>query len=425
MDYIKIPPNSKIVIGNCTLDPNIPFPVMMTEEDKKNGDVAISSIKAGLINAIAHKGSDKDKIANEHFDYYKNIILSEKDAVKNMLLAAKVRIEKKDYQNAEILLKAVCAIEKQEEAFILLSTVYAYLANENKEKNPELYEGYDSLILETLKSAHAIFKDSENVLYELASFHYREGNYDIAENYLDKFLEKVNDADPRKQIAQKLKVKCEKYIDEEDRTSEVYDLIMMDRTDEAETKAKALYDEHKNEYQFNLMYGWALRSNGKFKEAKEYLMNALKLGGNDAELYNELSLVEWETGDKELAKEYMQIASDLDEKSPIFVSNLALMCISTDSLEDAESAIYSLIKRDKNDPMIETIVKSYNQKAKEPFVYPHEDDEHDDSECSCGHHEHHSDSKCTCHNHGNEDDHDCNCNHNHKKGECNCNQHNK
>ena len=62
MDYIRIPPDSTLVIGNFTLDPSIPLPVIRTEEDKKNGDVAIASIKAGLINAISHKGGLKDDI---------------------------------------------------------------------------------------------------------------------------------------------------------------------------------------------------------------------------------------------------------------------------------------------------------------------------------------------------------------------------
>lgn len=417
-DYIKIPLESNIKIGTFTLDPEIPLPVLRSEEDKKTGDVALSSIKAGLISAIAHHTSNKDEIANKNIEYYKNIILSEKDAIHNMLFAAKVRIEKKDYANAETLLKAVCAMQKDEEAFILLSSVYAYLAAENKDKNQEAYDGYDTLILETLKSAYSIFRDSINIPYELASFHFREGNYDIAENYLDTFLKRVSDDDARKKTAEKLKEKCQHYIDEEDKMSEVYDLIMMERNDEAETKAKALYDEHKKDYQYNLLYGWALRTNNKFDKAKEYLMHALQLGGNDAELYNELSLVEWEIGDKELAKEYMQIASDIDEKSPIFASNLALMCINTDALEEAESAIYSLIKRDKHDPLIDTIVKAYNEKSKEPFVFPPDDNaDKGEHKCECGHHHDHDEHECSCghhHSHDEQNEHKCNCIHHHE-----------
>ena len=63
-DYIKIPPNSNIVLGTYTLDPSIPLPVLRSKEDKKTGDVALSSIKAGLISAIAHSSSNNDKIAN-------------------------------------------------------------------------------------------------------------------------------------------------------------------------------------------------------------------------------------------------------------------------------------------------------------------------------------------------------------------------
>ena len=267
-DYIKIPPNSNIVLGTYTLDPSIPLPVLRSKEDKKTGDVALSSIKAGLISAIAHSSSNNDKIASSNIGYYKNIILSEKDAIKNMLLAAKVRIEKKDYINAETLLKAICVLEKNEEAFILLSSVYAYLASENKDKNEQLYEGYDTLILETLKSAYALFPTSVNIPYELASFHFREANYDIAENYLDTFLKRADDNDVRRKTAEKLKDKCKNFIDEEDKISEVYDLIMMERNDEAEQKAKSLYEEHKGLREYNLLYGWALRTNNTFANAK-------------------------------------------------------------------------------------------------------------------------------------------------------------
>ncbi len=432
MDYIRIPPDSTLVIGNFTLDPSIPLPVIRTEEDKKNGDVAIASIKAGLINAISHKGGLKDDILDENFDYYKDIILSEEDAIKNMLLAAKVRIEKKDFENAETLLKAVLNLEKIEEAFIMLSTVYGYRAKEYENKDEKMYDGYDSLILETLKAGYSVFKDSVNLPFELGSFHFREGNFELAENYFETFLKRADDDDVRRKPAEKLLQKCKKHIEDEDNVSEIYDLVMTNRFDEAEEKVKKLYKSHENDYQYNLLYGWTLRNAKKFDEAQGYLMKALKLDGHDAELYNELSLVEWEIGDKQRAKEYMSLAVDIDDESTIYPSNLAMMCFELSDIEEAEKAIYLLIERDKNDPYIKMLVDVYNQLSKDKFVYPDgfegEDDEHEcgcdhhhehGHECECGHHHEH-DHECEC-GHHHEHDHECGCGHDHEHDhECGC-----
>lgn len=412
--YIKIPENSTIKYAGFTLDPSKPLPVVMTEEDKKRGDVALSSIKTGLITAIAHRVSDK--IANEYFDYYKDVVLSEKDALKNLIVASQVRLEKKDFKNAEVLLKAILNLSPSVDAFILLSSVYASLASENENKDKEAFEKYDTLTLETLKAAHKAFGDDPSILMELGCFHFREGNYESAEEYFNSFLKNAMPSDKRRANAESLKQKATKAIEEEEKVAEISDDIMMDRRESALTKAKELFDKHQNESRYYILYGWTLRVNEKYTDAKDVLLKALKMGGEEAVLFNELSLSEWEVGSKELAKEYMKMAADLDSSSSIFASNLALMCISLKEQEEAERAIYSLIERDKNDPMIQELVEAFNKISDHEFVYPRsvENDEHN-HECrydgDCNHH--HSESGECTHN-----DDECKCGHHHDNCEC-------
>lgn len=420
--YIRIPPESNIMYASFRLDPSKPLPVVMSKEDKERGDVSLSSIKTGLITAISHRGTDE--IAREYFDYYKDIILSEKDALKNLEAAASVRLEKKDYKNAEVLLKALIALSPNIEDFIMLSTVYASLAKNAENKDQAEFEKYDALTLETLKSAHKLFGDEPSVLMELGCFHFREGNYENAENYFDLFLKNAPLSDERRSNAEILKKKATLAIEEDEKISEVYDELMMDRGESGEEKAKALFDAHPKDEQYHLLYGWVLRVNKKFQEAREILLEALKLGGNEAELFNELSFCEWEIGSKELAKEYMQMASDIDTVSALFVSNLAYMCIHLKDIEEAERSIYELIRRDKNDPMIKELVSMFDEISDHKFVFPPDenDEEHqEDHECECGYHHEHGE-HCDCehrdhlHSHDSDGDHDCACSH-HKKDE--------
>lgn len=416
--YIRIPPDGNIMYASFRLDPSKPLPVVMTKEDKEKGDVSLSAIKTGLITAISHRGTDE--IAREYFDYYKDIILSEKDALQNLNAAARVRLEKKDYKNAEVLLKALVALSPNVEDFILLSTLYASLAKDAEKKDIDAYEKYDALTLETLKSAHKMFGDEPSILMELGCFHFREGNYENAENYFDLFLKNAPLSDKRRENAENLKKKATLAIEEDEKISEVYDDLMMDRGEIGEEKAKALFAAHPKDEQYHLLYGWALRVNKKFKEAREVLLEALKLGGEEAELFNELSLSEWEVGSKDLAKEYMQMAADVDTVSSLFVSNLAYMCIHLKDFEEAERAIYELIRRDKNDPMIKELVSMFDASADHKFVFPPDEKEGDETvsdDCGCNHHG--DNDRCTCHDHHGEGE----CHHEHVEHECKCGHH--
>lgn len=428
IEYIKIPPESNIVIGKTKLDPSIPLPVIRTDKDKENGDVDFSSIKAGVISVLSHYGSDKEGFVHQYFDYYKSIVLGEDNAVFNLLTAAKVRIEKKDYDNAETLLKALSVISPHEEVFILLSSVYAFKANEVKDSDSDKYEAYDTLILETLKAGHTLFKKSDAIIYELASFHYREGNFSKAIEYLDEFISTYKNEDARLSNAKKMKEKATEALDKEDEYAEVYDLIMTNRYDEGVKKALALYEKYDKEYQYALLYGWALRVSGHFKEAKDVLLLCLKSDNTDALFYNELAMAEWEVGSKELAKEYMKTAEDLDKDNASYSSNLALMSLYTKDYESAERALYSLIERDDNDPMIEMLIKEYNASSGTEFVPPenfvkkHENSGEDDHHPTCGH-DHHS-------HEGDESEHSCECEHDHHHShdhhhghECACGHH--
>ena len=404
IEYIKIPPGSSVTLGGVRLNPEIPLPVLRSGNDNTS-DVELSAIKTGIIYALSHYASDSKGFAHKYLDYYKSIILGEENAVLNLLTAAKVRIEKKDYDNAETLLKAISILMPNEETFILLSAVYAYKAAEAQKTNIEDYEAYDNLVFETLKAARAMFPQSSDIAYELASFHFREGNFVSAAEYLDEFIASYKTEDARLKNAKKMRNKVAEAMEKEDEYAEVYDLIMTDRFDEGIKKALALYEKYNKEYQYALLYGWALRVSSKFEEARNVLLSCLKSDNTDALFYNELAMSEWEVGSKELAKVYMKTAEDLDRDNPSYSSNLVLMNLYTSDYENAEKSLYNLIETDDKDPMIDSLIKEFNASAPYKFVYPNRDkDEH---ECDCHDKEHiqsdehhHSDhTHCDCHKH--------------------------
>ena len=382
IEYIKIPPESSIVMGGVKLNPEIPLPVVRNDKDN-TGDVELSAVKTGIIYALSHYASDNSGFVQKYLDYYKSIILGEDNAIFNLLTAAKVRIEKKDYDNAETLLKAISIITPHEEVFILLSAVYAYKAAAFKNIDSEKYEAYDNLVFETLKAGRVMFPSSSAITYELASFHYREGNFSKALEYLDEFISAYKTEDARFLNAKKMREKTVEAIDKEDEYSEVYDLIMTSRYDEGVKKALSLYEKYNKEYQYALLYGWALRNAGSFHEARSVLLSCLKSDNTDALFYNELAMAEWEVGSKDLAKEYMKTAEDLDTSNASYSSNLALMSLYTSDYENAEKSLYNLIERDKNDPMIDTLIKEFNSSAPYEFVYPAGFEKKDETEHKC------------------------------------------
>jgi Flp pilus assembly protein TadD len=102
---------------------------------------------------------------------------------------------------------------------------------------------------------------------------------------------------------------------------------------------------------------------GSFEEANQAFLRCLELGEQNADIYNELSICSLELGDKELSKNYLEIALELDEGNVKLLSNLAFLYMRDEQFNQA----YELLKKaeaiDPKDPAIVHLNSEYAKRT--------------------------------------------------------------
>ena len=147
-------------------------------------------------------------------------------------------------------------------------------------------------------------------------------------------------------------------------------------------------------------------------------MKCLELGERSADIYNELSICELETGGRELAKTYLETAADLDPENLTVASNLSYLYLQDSQFDEAREYLEKARYLSGDDQIIRNLIDEYEKKTREKIgeliheeivhddtKHDHADDDDDayaaeiaeiekdripdEDECCCGHHHHH------------------------------------
>ncbi|MCQ2398282.1 MAG: hypothetical protein MJ052_03155 [Sphaerochaetaceae bacterium] len=353
--FITIPENRKI--GKTELKSNIPLPVQF-EKGQKPEDLDLASIAAGLIKVCAHDAG------NAHFEYYREILLEmQPDTVKELNLAAIAKSKKKEFDFAEELMLAVNHISRLPESYVNLAVLYAQMTVDfHKKGNDALADMYDDRILDILKECSEKHPDYAPAYSEISAYHMRHGDVETARDFLEKFVSLTKDA-KAKESAKKTLDGLNKMISSKDRILYAYDKMMMGCSDEAVETINGYLASNKPCWEAFFIRGWAKRALDDFDGAQKDLLESLKIDGQNAEVYNELSICARESGNIELAKSYLQIASDLDDESVVYLTNLAFLHLADSEFSEAREMIEKARALDAQDPQLLSIIKDYEEKT--------------------------------------------------------------
>ena len=353
--YITIPDNRKI--GNFLLRNDIPLPGQF-EEDQKPEDLQLTSIVAGLIKVAAYD------CENENFGYYRNVLLEmQPNVVEELNTAAIAKSNKKEYEFALELMLAINHICELPESFINLAVLYAQITvNYHKNGDDITADMYDDKISEILNDCLKKYPDYAPAYSELSAFHMRHGDIENARDNLEKFVKLSKDEKDKKQ-AQKTLDQLNKMISSKDQILYAYDKMMMGLSDEALEVCNKYLAANEPCWEAFFIRGWAKRTLEDYDGAQKDLLESLKLESKNAEVYNELSICSRESGNIELAKSYLDIASDLDPESVVYLTNLAFLHVSDGEFAEARECIEKARALDSNDPQLKYIMKEYEEKS--------------------------------------------------------------
>ena len=426
--YISVPESINTKLGSFVVDPNKKLPVQLPDgkKDMDENDVSVENIVSGMLTIIAYDE------AHPNFHYYKDFINNlEPGLAEKLNTAAIAKEQQKDYDFAEELFLAVYHLLPQSASCINLATLYSFRAVDARDKkNDDDEDNYLLLAKRTLQDGLKRFGENENVLSELASFEAYMGNLEDAKEYLDRYMAVATEGE-KKQEMKKILKQINFQLENDNEIKEAYDFVMLGLPDKALPVIEKFISSNPKVWNGYFLKGWALRIAKRYKEAKEALLECIKLGESNSEIYNELSICELEDGNRELAKTYLESAADLDNENLNILSNLSILHLMDGEFDEAREYLEKARYLSGDDKIVKELIDQYESLTGEKIgeliheeIVKDEESDYDpdddgyaaelaeianddngcDDHCSC--HDHHHHQGCSC---GEQTDGGCGC----------------
>lgn len=353
--FITLPESR--TFGNTTIDSSIPLPIQFPEGSLVD-DIDFNSIVAGLIKVVAWAPE------NENIAYYKKLLLEmQPDVVKELNLAAIAKSNKKEFEFAEELMLAVKNLSDAPESYINLAVLYAQMTVQlHKDKNDTLADMYDDRIISILNECREKHEKYAATYSEISAFHMRHGDIENARDNLARYVELEKNAKKREQ-AQKTLDSINRMLTSRDEIMYAYDKMMMGCPDDALEAMNKYIAANDKRWESYFIRGWAKRVLEDYSGAQIDLLESLRLDGSNAEVYNELSICARESGDTELAKNYLEIAVDLDGEDVIYLSNLAFLHLASGEFSECRELLEKARAIDPEDPQLKYLISEYEDKT--------------------------------------------------------------
>ncbi|MFA5446714.1 MAG: tetratricopeptide repeat protein [Sphaerochaeta sp.] len=365
--FITIPESAAQIIEGFTIDPTIEIPVQLpADKDRMESteEITIELIISGMLKILAWDPG------HPHRSYYRDFVLAvQPDAAQELNIAAIAQEQKGNYLFAEELFRSVCALTLQSEAFINLATLYSRIAAADQDKG-EVYDTNQQKALQTLKSGLDTLEDDPDLLREIGFFHLYQGNVEVARSFLERYLESDGPEDEKRAHTKKIMEDIQAKLSDDERLMAAYDAIQMNNEIEAIRLLDVFLSDNPTIWNAWFLKGWALRRERRFSEAQEAFLKALSFSEGSSDLYNELAICSLESGERELAKEYLNTAIDLDEENITLLSNLAYLHLADGELDLAREYLEQCRALDENDPVIIKLIEDYQRESGEMVGSP-------------------------------------------------------
>ncbi len=364
--YISLPQTMRQEINGFTVDPSKKIPLQLNPgqaEVDVSKDVRLEMIMAGMLKVIAWDTENPDT------DYYKQFVLAlQPDAVKELNLAAIAKAKVKDYDFAQELFLVVNHLDPQPSTFINLAVIYGELAAKfEADGNETEADMYQEKLQHILQEGLRLYPQDIDLLSEYGTFNLYQGNMEIAREYLDKYLELAPDSPKKKQVANMMGDVHEK-LDDNKTIMQAYDEIQMGNDEQAIKLLDEFLKDNPKVWNAWFLKGWALRRLANYQDALPCFMKCLELGEVSSDIYNEVAICTLEVGNRELAKDYLDIALDLDPENIKILTNLAYLHLKDGQLDKARHLLERARVIDERDPGVQHLMQDYQQQTGEQLA---------------------------------------------------------
>lgn len=349
--FITLPDSLPQEHNGFAFEPSIPIPVQLAGAEKAIDPaqgIRIEMIAAGLIKVIAHDPG------NAHSVYYRSMLTAlQPDVVHELQLAGVAKANNNDLDFAEELFLAASYLNPHiPELFVNLSVLYGQKARLAMDANRQ--EAYDEAVgmqVAVLKRGLEHNPLSELLLSESGMLHLFLGNDEIAHENLGAYL-RIAPEGEKKQLIEKRMRELSLRLESEQTLHEAFDEMQMGNEEQALRLIGSFLANNPKVWSGWFIKGWAHRRLGEFEDAQEAFLRCLELGERNADIYNELSICALELGEKELSKDYLEIALELDEQNVKLLCNLAFLNLKDEQYNRVQELLMKAEAIDPEDPAV-------------------------------------------------------------------------
>jgi tetratricopeptide (TPR) repeat protein len=350
--------------GEFEIRPEIPIPVELPggEENPSLEELSWEMILAGMLKVLA-AGESPAEGRPEGFgpawiEYYRRFVLALRpDILPELSEAAILKAKNGDYELSLEILEALKGLFPRSPAVLLNSA----LALEEKaaalERQGRLEEADpESALAERIYGeALALEPPFPDAFFNAAYFYLKRRDFGRAKELLSAYLDlpvraSVPDEEKRENARILIKEIGESCLD--DRAfREAWDLVRRGREEEGLRSIRGFLERHPSVWNGWFVLGWALRRLGRWEDARASFEKTLKLGGDNGDTRNELSICLMELEDYPAARRQLEIALRSDPENVKIISNLGVLAMKSGDDDEAAGFFRTVLELEPGDPV--------------------------------------------------------------------------
>ncbi|MCQ2575738.1 MAG: tetratricopeptide repeat protein [Treponema sp.] len=358
--FIQIPEDSEFSNQAFKIDPTIQIPVQKKVEESAGNfnpaEITTEQVLAGLLTVLAYDRK------NPNLDYYRSIVTKVRPDIKTELCeAAILKTKNEDYDLAEEIFMSLHGLDPEDNAIVLNLALFLDQRAESYRRaglfeDADAYDSDANTYYEQAMGAEPAIPDA---FFNAGFFYLKQHKYREAKDAFDTFLALTCDTSDedmgengvyKKERAQEIINNIKNQNMDDVRFKNAYDLITAGEEEKGLDEIRMFLQNNPKVWNAWFILGWGLRKMGRFSEAKEAFLQAVKFGGEEnAELYNELSLCYVEEKDFDEAEKCLKTAFALEPENTKIISNLGFLSMAKGKKQEARNYFQAVLEYDPND----------------------------------------------------------------------------
>lgn len=353
--YLSIPSHLAPVDGLAEFDSSIPLPVQKTDADVPLNlqDLNPEMLIAGMLSVLAYD------TACTHAEYYRKLLEKLRPSLRKELCKAAIfKAKNEDFDLAEELFILLCGLAPNEPA-VLLNTALFYDERAEAYRRVGLEEdaeACDSLAYSYYKKAMASEPGEPDAFFNAGFFFLKQRHFSRAKDCFDTYLTLTSDEEDensryKRTRAREMSSNIAARNLENEHFKAAFDYISSGKEEEGLGHIRLFLNANPRVWNAWFLLGWGLRRLGRWQDARSAFEQALSLGSDSADLYNELAICCMETGSLKEAKRFLSEALTMEGDNIKIISNLGYLALKEGHEDEAEGFFRTVLEIEPNDPI--------------------------------------------------------------------------